>query len=100
VLILAESLSCLPRLRVYEALSLPARSTRVSFPWRVSFSNPSLCRLVTTALRTAWLLLEVAFASVLSVLRRAFPCCTENLACLPTNPSLHHCVLLLSRRDT
>jgi len=36
VLMLAESLSCLPRLRVSDARSLPARSTSVSLPCKLT----------------------------------------------------------------
>lgn len=74
-MIFAESLSCWPLFRVSEALSLPARSTNVSLPCSVCFSKPTFSLFDTTMLRTAWLLDEVAFASVLSVFLLAFPAC-------------------------
>ena len=73
VLMFAESLSCWPLFLVSEARSLPARSTSVNFPVRVCFSKPIFSRFETKTLRTAWLLDDVALASVLSVFLRELP---------------------------
>lgn len=75
LLILAPSSSRYPLFWEAAALSLPARSMKLSLAERISwFAEPlSLALFSTLMIRTAWERLETSFAAVLSVVQRLLP---------------------------
>ena len=67
LLILAPSIILRPRLLVFDARSLPAKSMRLSFPVLISASIPASRSLCSTLIQsTAWDLDDVSFAPVAS----------------------------------
>ena len=84
-LMLAPSRSLCPVFSVSDARSLPARSTKDSLPLLCTLVYPAWrSRRTTSISSTACDRLDVAFASVGSVFRRAFPCLNSSITSSPS----------------